>query len=138
MRKADRETLGIITQTRTVYTVKVGKRSRSFLTPGGALEGFLRMAAAECDCCECDRGDSVTPSYYCGCKERQTTLRRTFEHILSHNGAAALRRFIIECQEDALDWDRCPTCKEPDRPYYVFSGSICGACGSKYQKEMKR
>lgn len=135
MKKADRDILGILTETRTVYTVKVGKRSRSFLTPDGAREGFFRMSAAECDYCECDRGDHVTPSYYCGCKERQATLRRTFEHVMSHKGAECLRRFIIECQEDALDWNRCPTCVEPDRRYSVFPGAICGACGTTYAKE---
>lgn len=46
MKKADRDILGILTETRTVYTVKVGKRSRSFLTPDGAREGFFRMSAA--------------------------------------------------------------------------------------------
>ncbi len=106
------------------YGAQVSAAPRSVRTDQRLLTAVFQMSA-------CLTGHAAN----CGCKERQATLRRTFEHVMSHKGAECLRRFIIECQEDALDWNRCPTCVEPDRRYSVFPGAICGACGTTYAKE---
>nr|AGC71954.1 hypothetical protein [uncultured bacterium A1Q1_fos_25] len=67
--KAVREALGIKEEQRTVYKVE-GRRAR--LTKDAAIREGLKALAARLDGeCECSKGDSVTPDYYCGCHERR-------------------------------------------------------------------
>ena len=67
--KAVRDALGIKEEQRTVYKVE-GRRAR--LTKDAAIREGLKALAARLDSeCECSKGDSVTPDYYCGCHERR-------------------------------------------------------------------
>lgn len=64
-----RKALGIKEEQRTVYKVE-GRRAR--LTKDSAIREGLKALAARLDGeCECSKGDSVTPDYYCGCHERR-------------------------------------------------------------------
>jgi len=67
--EAVRDALGIKEERRTVYKVK-GRRAR--LTKDAAIREGLKAIAADLDGeCTCDKGDSVTPDYDCGCYERR-------------------------------------------------------------------
>ena len=64
-----RKALGIKEEQRIVYKVE-GRRAR--LTKDAAIREGLKALAARLDSeCECSKGDSVTPDYYCGCHERR-------------------------------------------------------------------
>lgn len=64
-----RTALGIKEEQRTVYKVE-GRRAR--LTKDSAIREGLKALATRLDSeCECDKGDSVTPDYDCGCHERR-------------------------------------------------------------------
>ncbi len=97
--KAVREALGIKEEQRTVYKVE-GRRAR--LTKDAAIREGLKALAARLDGeCECSKGDSVTPDYYCGCHERREQMISRMTPIVKAMPASKAKwdRMILMYQE---------------------------------------
>lgn len=98
-----RKALGIKEEQRTVYKVE-GRRAR--LTKDAAIREGLKALAARLDGeCECSKGDSVTPDYYCGCHERREQMISRMTPIVKAMPASKAKwdRMIMMYQEAGLD-----------------------------------
>jgi len=68
------EALGIITETCTVYRAprrKHGEHKRRLTKQTAIKDALTLIADGILGPCECERGDSTSPSFYCGCTHRR-------------------------------------------------------------------
>lgn len=110
--EAVRDALGIKEEQRAVYKVD-GRRAR--LTKDAAIREGLKALAARLDSeCECSKGDSVTPDYYCGCHERREQMISRMTPIVKAMPASKAKwdRMILLYQEagflDDSIWEVMP------------------------------